>query len=286
VKRRAAATLAVLALVVAGCHSKSKPAPSADAPSATMVVTRDLGARELIVRRVAPGQTVMAALRSIAPVHTRYGGRFVQSIRGISGSLTHTEDWTFFVNGLEARVGATDVTLHAGDRAWWDFRPWGDLPTVPAVVGSFPEPFVHGTKAAVQVRGSGALLAALRRDGARTTSATSRWRILVGSDSALRADSDYRRTVGAPLDEGVTVSMRGGHVVGYVGGGKLDPLPRARAAIFAIRADGGATLYVSGVDSASAIAAARVLAVHPSIVAHRYAVALDAHGRVVSPEHG
>jgi hypothetical protein len=251
-----------------------------------MVVTRDLGARELFARRVAPGQTVMAALRAIAPVHTRYGGRFVQSIDGISGSLTHTEDWTYFVNGLEARVGATDVTLHTGDRAWWDFRPWGDLPTVPAVVGSFPEPFVHGATAPVQVRGSAALRTALQHDGARVGSTPSHWRVLVGSDAALRADADYRRTTGAPLDAGVTVSLRAGHVVGYVGHGELDPMPTARAAIFAIRADGGATLYVAGVDSAAASAAATELALHPSIVAHRYAVALDAHGRVVSPEHG
>ena len=96
------------------------------------------------------------------------------------------------MNGLEARVGATDVTLHAGDRVWWDFRPWADLPTVPAVIGSFPEPFVHGTgrkQAQVEVRGSDALLAALRRDGARVGHAASSWRVIVGSDASLRGRS-------------------------------------------------------------------------------------------------
>jgi hypothetical protein len=285
-KRRvvAAATLAALCLVAAGCHSKSKAAPSTGAPTATLVVTRDLGARSLLAARVAPGQTVMAALQGIAKIGTRYGGRFVQSIDGVSGSLGAAEDWTYFVNGLEARVGATDVTLHAGDRVWWDYRPWADLPTVPAVVGSFPEPFVHGTgrtRATVEVRGSAALAAALRRAGARVGSATSRWRVLVGSDAALRADAAYRKAMTAPLAEGVTVGMRAGAVVSYAGHGKLDPLPAGRAAIFAIRSNGGATLYVAGVDAADATTAANALAAHPTLARDHYAVALGAGGRVI-----
>jgi hypothetical protein len=289
VKRRAVATLAVLALLAAGCHSKSKPAPAAGEPTASLVVTQDFGTRPLLERTVAPGQTVMTALRGVATIDTRYGGRFVQSIDGISGSLTRARDWTYFVNGLEARVGATDVTLHAGDRVWWDFHPWADLPTIPAVVGSFPEPFVHGTgrpAAAVQVRGSPALAAALRHDGARTGSARSSWRVLVGSDAVLRADPAYRRATSAPLAQGLTVSMRDGRVVGYVGGGELAPLARARAAIFAIRAGGGATLYVTGVDAQDATRAASELAAHPAIAHHRYAIALDAAGHVVAQVRG
>ncbi|HEY1480506.1 MAG TPA: DUF4430 domain-containing protein [Gaiellales bacterium] len=284
-KRRAvAATLAVLCLVVAGCHSKSKAAPTAGDPTASIVVTRDLGDRSLLDARVAPGQTVMAALQGIAKVSTRYGGRFVESIDGVSGSLRETADWTYFVNGLEARVGATDVKLHTGDRVWWDFRPWADLPTVPAVVGSFPEPFVHGTgRSTVEVRGSTALMATLRGDGARVGSATSHWRVLVGSDAALRADAAYRSATASPLAAGVIVSMRAGRVVGYVGHRTLVALPTARAAIFAIRTGGGATLYVAGVDAAAARDAARSLALHPALVRDRYAVALDARGRVVTP---
>jgi hypothetical protein len=80
--------------------------------------------------------------------------------------------------------------------------------------------------------------------------------------------------------------MRDGQVVGYAGGGKLAPLPAARAAIFAIRAGGGATLYVAGVDGRAATAAARELAAHPGITRHRYAIALDATGHVVAQVHG
>jgi hypothetical protein len=289
VKRRAAVTLAVLALAVAGCHSKSKPAPAPGAPAASLVVTRDFGTRPLLATHVAPGQTVMTALRGVARIGTRYGGRFVQSIDGISGSLTRARDWTYFVNGLEARVGATEVTLHGGDRVWWDFHPWADLPTVPAVVGSFPEPFVHGTGRPLQpveVRGSQALLTALRRDGARAGRVASRWRVLVGSDASLRADAAYRQATRSPLAQGLTVSMRGGHVVGYVGGGTLVPLPTARAAIFAVRTGGGATLFVAGVDEGAATNAASELATHPAIAQQRYAIALDAKGRVVAQVRG
>ncbi len=252
-KRRAAATLAVLALVAAGCHSKSKPAPAAGKPTATLVVTRDFGTQPLLDRTVAPGQTVMTALRGVAKIDTRYGGRFVQSIDGVSGSLTRARDWTYFVNGLEARVGATDITLHAGDRVWWDFHPWADMPTIPAVVGSFPEPFVHGTgrpAARVQVRGSAALAAALRQDGARTGSASSPWRVLVGSDAALRAGTPptaarpgHRspRASRSACATGSVVGLRRSRHARAAGAG-------ARVAIFAIRAGAGATLYVSGVE--------------------------------------
>ena len=252
-------------------------------------MTRDFGTQPLLDEHVAPGQTVMTALRGVAKVDTRYGGRFVQSIDGISGSLTRARDWTYFVNGLEARVGATDVTLHAGDRVWWDFHPWADLPTIPAVVGSFPEPFVHGTgrpAARVQVRGSAPLAAALRRAGAHTGNAASTWRVLVGSDAVLRSDAAYRSAIASPLGQGLTVSMRDGQVVGYVGGGKLAPLPRARAAIFAVRARGGATLYVAGVDARAATSAASALARDPGLVRHRYAVALDAQGHAVAQVRG
>ncbi len=34
--------------------------------------------------------------------------------------------------------------MHKGDRIWWDLHDWSVTNSVPAVVGSFPEPFVHG----------------------------------------------------------------------------------------------------------------------------------------------
>jgi Domain of unknown function (DUF4430) len=79
-------------------------------------------------------------------VKTRYGGGFVQSIDGHSGGTLGGEpiDWFYYVNGVEASRGAADTNVHAGDHIWWDLHDWGQTDDVPAVVGSFPEPFLHG----------------------------------------------------------------------------------------------------------------------------------------------
>jgi hypothetical protein len=100
----------------------------------------------LVAERVPAGLTAMQALRRVADVKTRYGGRFVQAINGIAGSLSAQRDWFYFVNGYEADRGASEYRLHPGDVEWWDFRSWADPggEHVPVVVGAFPEPFLHG----------------------------------------------------------------------------------------------------------------------------------------------
>ena len=111
---------------------------------ATLWVTRDRGERVLLVRTVPAGLTALQALDREADVETRHGGRFVQSIDGVKGSLSARQDWFYFVNGYEVDRGAAEYRLHPGDRIWWDFRPWGREMRVPIVVGAFPEPFLHG----------------------------------------------------------------------------------------------------------------------------------------------
>jgi hypothetical protein len=112
---------------------------------AKLWITRDRGASVVLVKKVKAGQTAMAALQDVANVKTGYGGRFVQSIDGVSGSLSQHRDWFYFVNGYEADRGASDYTLHDGDVEWWDYRSWnGSAIHVPVVVGAFPEPFLHG----------------------------------------------------------------------------------------------------------------------------------------------
>jgi hypothetical protein len=113
--------------------------------TATLWVTQDRGAHVLFSGKVPAGLTAMQALVRVQKVGTRYGGRYVQSIDGVSGSLSHEQDWFFFVNGVESGTGAAEVKLKPGDIEWWDYRSWrGNGMTVPVVIGAFPEPFLHG----------------------------------------------------------------------------------------------------------------------------------------------
>jgi hypothetical protein len=111
-------------------------------------VTRDFGSATLTaasVAKVRSSDTVMRLLQRHARVATRYGGGFVQSIDGIAGNGSGgRKDWFYFVNGTEAPTGAADRQLAPGDVVQWDYRTWNATPHVPAIVGAFPEPFLHG----------------------------------------------------------------------------------------------------------------------------------------------
>ena len=135
--------LALLALVLllAACGGGGEAGGDG---TASLWITRDRGSEVLLETEVAAGQTVLQALRSEAEVETRYGGRFVQSIEGVAGSLDEGRDWFYFVNGVAPDVGAGEVTLRPGDVAWWDHHAWAGRPEVQAVVGAFPEPFLNG----------------------------------------------------------------------------------------------------------------------------------------------
>jgi hypothetical protein len=154
VKRICLALLA--ALLLAGCGEERGQGEG----TASLWITRDRGEQVLVTTDVPAGLTAMQALKRKADVETRFGGRFVQSINGIKGSLSARRDWFFFVNGIESDRGATEYRLHRGDVLWWDLREWGQVMRVPVVVGAFPEPFVHGfggdrRPAAVRYRGPG-----------------------------------------------------------------------------------------------------------------------------------
>jgi hypothetical protein len=117
---------------------------------AQLRVTRDFGHEELGSVRLdtlREDQTVMRMLQSEFDVDTRFGGRFVQAIDGLEGAgPAGTSDWFFFVNGIESDSGAAEYELSPGDRVQWDHRSWGAAMRVPAIVGAFPEPFLHGTE--------------------------------------------------------------------------------------------------------------------------------------------
>jgi hypothetical protein len=88
----------------------------------------------------------MRFLQGARKVTTRYGGGFVQSIGGLAGNNSAEHDWFYYVNGSEASVGAADYKLSPGDVVQWDYHDWHATQHVPAIVGAYPEPFVHGMK--------------------------------------------------------------------------------------------------------------------------------------------
>ncbi len=176
-----ASALLLAALAAAGCGI----GPGRGLGEAELTVTRDYGARRVVApvrEEVTEADTVMRLLERNAKIATRYGGGFVQSIDGLEGSERggRRYDWFFYVNGVESAVGAADYPLHGGEAVWWDFRAWSAAMGVPAVVGSFPQPFVDGydgrrRPVAVECRGGGAACAVVR---ARLEQAGARVRVL------------------------------------------------------------------------------------------------------------
>jgi hypothetical protein len=123
------------AVLSAGCGAGS------GGGTAQVWITRDRGRQVVSMNTIPAGLTAMQALDRVADVKTRYGGRFVQAIGGVQGSLSARRDWFYFVNGIESDRSAAEVRLRAGDVEWWDLRSWanGEM-TVPVVVGAWPKP--------------------------------------------------------------------------------------------------------------------------------------------------
>ena len=145
---RARVPFALLTLLLAGCGLG--PGEERSGAGAALRVTRDFGRERLHtakLERVREGETVMRFLRSSVRVKTRHGGRFVQAIDGVAGrgSVGRT-DWFYFVNGVEAGVGAAEYELSPGDVVHWDYRRWDAAMRVPAIVGAFPEPLRRGLR--------------------------------------------------------------------------------------------------------------------------------------------
>ncbi|HEY3765300.1 MAG TPA: DUF4430 domain-containing protein [Gaiellales bacterium] len=262
--------------------------PPKGARAAIVTVTTGFGQRTLAVARAAPGQTALTALRRVTHVSTRYGGRFVEAIDGLAGDQSKGMAWLYFVNGIQANVGAADYTLHPGDREWWDYRYWNDLIQVPVAIGAWPEPFVHGyggARPAVSVTGpacASRLTGALRAAGARIVRQATQFSVRV--ETFAHAASALSASVWQ--GRGLTVSLSAGRVMVYRGRAGLEPDPAAHAVIAAYQPGGStgrsAELVVAGDTTASACAAAATLADRPASVRDAYAVALDAAGHVIA----
>jgi hypothetical protein len=127
-----------LALALAGCGGSGRAHGTA-----TLWVTTDRGAHVLFSGGVPAGSDGIRTVEAKLKVTTRYGGRYLQSVNGIAGSLTKQRDWFFYVNGIEGDRSAAEVTIHPGDVLWWDYRTWnGATMHLPVVAGAYPKPFL------------------------------------------------------------------------------------------------------------------------------------------------
>lgn len=272
-----------------------------------LTVSRDFGASVLARRtatKVPSAETVMRLLQRDADVQTRYGGGFVQCIDRLCGGAGRT-DWFYFVNGVEADRGATALKVRAGDRIWWDRRDWAAAQRVPAVVGAFPEPFVHGYPGeklpvrveCIDVQGPacGAVQDALVREqipankaSFRTAMALSTLRVLVGPWARLRVDDTALLLEGGPGESGVYAEPRSdGRAITLLGpdGRARRTLGKGAGLIAATRNGDDAPVWlVTGTDAAGVAAAARGL--RESVLAGRYAVAFPGGAPISLPITG
>jgi hypothetical protein len=280
----AALAVALLALLAIGCEHRSQQAPAASEAGGSLVVTAGYGERELLSTRVAPGQSVMRGLRGATDVRTVFAGGFVSEMLGVASDPSGPADWFFYVDGIGSPVGAKDVTVDDGDAIWWDHRDWGDLPEVPAVVGSWPAPLARPGGGGPDVAADPPLRDALAEAGARLTAGASPWRARVGaSDDLARRDPAWRRALDDPERAGLTVAIEGGAVTALPpGGGRRVAVPGARALAAAVptgdQPEEGVLVVVAGLDAAAADAAARAIVDDPAILRQRYAIAFDGEG--------
>lgn len=277
---------AFIAVGVSGCERVSDRSTG----EARLLVTRGFGAETLYDQEAADGGSVLDALRGVAAVETGFGGGFVDAIDGVRSDGGGKKDWFFYVNGVSPGRGSDQQPLRAGDVSWWDYRPWAGLLDAWVVVGSWPEPFVHGypSKPAV-VNADAPLDEPLRRAGATIGTAASPWRVRVGADADLRAaDPAWRRAMADPAGAGLTVRIEGGRVLVLgADGATLRPVDDARAIAAAVPTgttpeDGGVLLVVAGLDAAAAQATADRIARDPRVLKGRFAVAFDGAGEPVA----
>jgi Domain of unknown function (DUF4430) len=209
-----ASALLCAALATAGCGL----GPGADVGAVELTVTREFGGVPMLARSVEAKEsaTVMRVLEGEAEIDTRYGGGFVHAIEGYAEQQRggRPYDWFFFVDGAEAPVGAAEYELEGRERIWWDYRDWSAIYHVPAVVGSWPAPFVDGIggeqhPVVLECREAGAACEltreALEREGVEIAAGAAEGaiRVLVGPWERLRTDPTAKLIEGGPAESGV-----------------------------------------------------------------------------------
>jgi hypothetical protein len=293
-----------LAGALAGCGLGAGHTPGA----VQLEVTSDFGARALPhggALKLSGQETVMSMLMRNYKVATRYGGGFVQSIEGLGGSALGGPpvDWFYYDNGVQAPKGAAETNVNRGDRIWWDRHDWSQTADVPAVVGSFPEPFLDGlegkryplrvectevsgaacrvVRARLRALGLIVNLAGIAGGGAPQT-----LRVLVGAWPKIGASLGAQSIERGPRASGVyALFSSDGHILTPLDqdGARLRPLGAGTGLIAATRRSEDAPIWVvTGTDDAGVVLAARSL--DERTLHDRFAVALTPAGPVALPQ--
>jgi hypothetical protein len=309
--RATAVAVSLAAALVSGCGLGAGPKAS----ETQLLVSKDFGAEPIVAvdrPKVGGSDTVMRLLQRNAPdVTTRFGGSFVQSIDGVSGgSGGTTSDWFFYINGIQADKGATSIEVHQGDRVWWDFHDWAVTDDIPAVVGSFPEPFTHGVDgrrlptrvecAEPQSEACDAVADKLAdlgqvaaRGGVGNSFVTETLRILVGPWRALRNESTAKLLERGPAGSGVFAKPAAdGRSIALIDqAGKVTRTLRAGSGLIAAtrarNADDAASdpvWIVTGTDDAGVTAAASAL--DEGALNGHFAVAVSGGKPIGLPDRG
>jgi hypothetical protein len=134
------AAVALCALTLGACGVGGSTSGDDDV---TQLVSRDFGATKIDQQGPAPteaGDTVLGLLQSTTKVVD--SGDTVTAIGGLAARPPQV--WSGFVNGVDLKDAPGDQKVRGGDRIWWDLHDASAAPKVLAVVGSYPEPFLHG----------------------------------------------------------------------------------------------------------------------------------------------
>jgi len=268
-----------LAAALAGCGLSS----GAGGTSVRVLVTRDFGTKQVGARIYQDLPSSDTATHLLARDFHVAAGR---------GRLP--AGWFLAINGIGSQAGAVDATVHDGDAIWWDRHDSSATRGVPAVVGSFPEPFAHGSggkrypvvlECADDVDAActtasdrlGAVGAIAGRQALGTGVGQDTTRVFVGRWSELRGDPALALIDQGPAASGVYVRFSSdGRRMGLLdpAGGVVQTLGAGAGLVAATRFEQQAPTWVlTGTDVAGVAAAARAL--DERTLARRFALALN-----------
>ena len=300
-----AVSVVLAALALAGCGLIAASAPTA----VQLLVTREFGSVAVHrsgALRASSGETVIELLSSELPVIAGPGGKRVRGIDGLSsgpqaGAPGQTDEWSYYVNGVQASKGPAATSVHPGDHVWWDLHDQSQARDIPAIVGAFPEPFLNGVEgarlpvriecafvddacravtASLRAAGVPAAVAAIGSGGAPET-----LRVMVGPWSHLNGDLEAESIGRGPGSSGVYARFS-------ANGQALTLLDQQGRAVRTLASDAGLVAatngvkeapvwVVTGTDEAGVELAAR--AFNRTMLANRFAVAIAPGGAIALP---